>query len=182
MATGSRPTTQTRHELLFLHQDSNSHRHPAPTSRRRSDDNGTARPPSAPFVWQHKIARPLNGKNLKQLAIMRCVWIIIVMLTAVGEICCANPPESHSSQPIISHIPRQRVDSTAIAKVGYSKRHHILEIEFANGAVYRYLDMPSSVYRDLMSVESKARYYDFNIKGKYRSFHLCSRSKVKSPN
>src|SRR5260370_15812031 len=84
MATGSRPTTQTRHELRFFHQDSNSHRHPAPTSRRRSDDNGTARPPSAPFVSQPKFARPLNGKNLKQLAIMRRVWIIIVMLTAVG--------------------------------------------------------------------------------------------------
>jgi lysyl-tRNA synthetase class 2 len=140
------------------------------------------RPPGAPFVSQHKFARPLSGKNLKQLAIMRRVWIVIVILTAVGELCSADPSESQSPQPIISHIPRQRVDSTAIAKVGYSKRRHILEIEFANGAVYRYLDVPASVYRDLMSAESKARYYDFNIKKKYRSDRVRPRIKGQSEN
>jgi hypothetical protein len=113
---------------------------------------------------------------------MRRVWIIILVLTAVAQICCADRPESPSSQPIISHIPRQRVDSTAIARVGYSKRRHILEIEFANGAVYRYLDVPSSIYRDLMSAESKARFYDFNIKGKYRSVHVWPQIKDKSAN
>lgn len=46
------------------------------------------------FLSQHKFARPLSGENLKQLAIMRRVWIIIVMLTAVGQICCADRPES----------------------------------------------------------------------------------------
>src|SRR5260370_33877915 len=96
--------------------------------------------------------------------------------------CCAGPSESHSSQPIIAHIARQRVDSTAIAKVGYHKRRHILEIEFAKGAVYRYLDVPSSVYRDLVSAESKARFYDFNIKGKYCSVHVWPRVKDKSAN
>jgi hypothetical protein len=74
------------------------------------------------------------------------------------------------------------VDSTAIARVGYSKRRHILEIEFANGAVYRYFDVPSSIYRDLMSAESKARFYDFNIKGKYRSVHVWPQIKDKSAN
>ncbi|HUE49486.1 MAG TPA: KTSC domain-containing protein [Candidatus Dormibacteraeota bacterium] len=146
------------------------------------DNNGKARPPGAPFLSQHKFARPLSGENLKQLAIMRRVWIIILVLTAVGQICCADRPESPSSQPIISHIPRQRVDLTAITRVGYSKRRHILEIEFANGAVYRYLDVPSSIYRDLMSAESKARFYDFNIKGKYRSVHVWPQIKDKSTN
>jgi len=113
---------------------------------------------------------------------MRRVWIVIVMLTVVGAIRCADPPESHNSEPIISHIPRQPIDSTAIAKVGYSKRRHILEIEFANGAVYRYLDVPSSVYRDLMSAESKARYYDFNVRKKYRSARVQPRIKDKPAN
>ena len=114
---------------------------------------------------------------------MRRVWIVIIMMfTAAWVICCADPPESHNSQPIISHIPRQRVDSTAIAKVGYSKRRHILEIEFANGAVYRYLDVPSSVYRELISAQSKARYYDFNIRKKYRSARVRPRLKDQSEN
>jgi len=106
----------------------------------------------------------------------------MLMLTAVGAIRCADPPEASDSEQVISHIPLRRVDSSAIAKVGYSKRHHILEIEFANGAVYRYLDVPSSVYRDLISAKSKARFYDFNIKGKYRSVHVRPRIKDKSAN
>src|SRR6266581_5548958 len=182
MATGLLLATQIRHARPFLQRHSNSPRLPAPTSRRRSGDNGRARPPDAPFVSQDKFARPQIDKNLKQSAIMRRVWIVIVMLTAVGELCCADPSESQSPQPIISHIPRQPVDSSAIAKVGYSKRRQILEIEFANGAIYRYLDVPSSMYRDLISAESKARIYDFNIKGKYRSVHVRPRIKDKSAN
>ena len=104
------------------------------------------------------------------------------MLTAVGDLCCADPSEPQSPQPIISHMRRQPVDSTAIAKVGYSKRRHILEIEFANGAVYRYLDVSPSVYHDLMSAESRAQFYDFNIKGKYSSVRVRPRIKDKSTN
>jgi len=112
------------------------------------------------------------------------IWIIIFVgiLAAVASAHSADPPESNNSQPIVSHIPRQPIDSTAIAKVGYSKRRHILEIEFANGAVYRYLDVPASVYRDLMSAESKARYYDFNIRKKYRSDRVRPRRKDQSEN
>ena len=113
---------------------------------------------------------------------MQRVWIVIVILTAVGAIRCADPPESHNSQPIVSHIPREPVHSTAIGRVGYSKRRHVLEIEFVNGGIYRYLDVPYSVYRDLISAESKARFYDFNIKGKYRSARVQPRIKDKSAN
>lgn len=84
---------------------------------------------------------------------------------------------SPTPNQIISRIPRQPVQSSAIAKIGYSKRRHILEIEFVNGAVYRYLDVPVNVYRDLMSAESKARFYDSNIKGHYRSVLIRSQQK-----
>jgi hypothetical protein len=84
---------------------------------------------------------------------------------------------SHLRSHIVSRIPRQPVESTAIAKIGYSKRRHILEIEFVNGAVYRYLDVPGTVYRDLMSSESKARFYDSNVRRHYRSVLIRSRQK-----
>src|SRR6266705_1828415 len=113
---------------------------------------------------------------------MRCVWIVMLMLTAVGAIRCADPPEASDSEQVISHIPLRRVDSSAIAKVGYSKRRHILEIEFVNGAIYRYLDVPSSMYRDLMSAESQARFYDFNIKKKYRCVRIRSHRKNEQQN
>ncbi len=73
---------------------------------------------------------------------------------------------------IVSHIRREPISSSALTAAGYSKRLHIMEVEFCNGAVYRYLDIPVEVYRHFMSAESKAQYYDWNIKGHYRALRL----------
>jgi hypothetical protein len=77
---------------------------------------------------------------------------------------------------IVSHLQREPVQSTALASVGYSKRLHALEIEFRNGAIYRYLEVPAAVYRSLMNASSKARFYDENIRHKYRSLHVRRRT------
>jgi KTSC domain-containing protein len=81
--------------------------------------------------------------------------------TSPRRVFCAEP--SPTPNHIISHIPRQRVESNAIAAICYSKCGRILEIEFVNGVVYRYLNVPAAVHRDLMSAESKAPFYDSNI-------------------
>jgi len=60
------------------------------------------------------------------------------------------------------------------------QRRHILEIEFVNGAVYRYLGVQVTVYRDLMSAESKARFYDSNIRKHCRSVLVRPRQEQKS--
>jgi KTSC domain len=103
--------------------------------------------------------------------------LVFLISTAGVAIAWAEPSPNH----ITSRIPRQSVQSSAIAKVGYSKRRHILEIEFVNGAVYRYFDIPPSVHRDLMSAESKARFYDFNIRKHYRSVLVRQREQQQSP-
>src|SRR5437867_3887706 len=112
---------------------------------------------------------------------MQRVWfaVFIATLIAIRSADCAEPSPTPSH--IISRIPRQRVESTAIAKVGYSKRRHILEIEFVNGAVYRYLDVPPAIYRGFMSAGSKAQFYDFNVKGHYRSIPIRPLQKQQVP-
>ena len=105
------------------------------------------------------------------------VRALLVVCISIAVVAVAAAQSSPTPSHIISRIPRQPVNSIAIAKVGYSKRRHVLEIEFVNGAVYRYLDVPVNVYRDLMSAESKARFYDLNIKGHYRSVLIRSRQK-----
>lgn len=75
-------------------------------------------------------------------------------------------------EPIISHIPRQAVQSSALATVGYSKRLHALEIEFRDGLIYRYLEVPPTIYRDLVSAPSKARFYNKQVRGKYRCLRV----------
>ena len=86
----------------------------------------------------------------------------------------AAPPDE---EPITSHIPRERVQSSAIEEVGYSKRRHWLEIKFVSGAIYRYEDVPPSVYRDLIAAESKTGYYARYIKNNYRSVRVRPRAK-----
>ena len=56
----------------------------------------------------------------------------------------------------------------------------MLEIEFVNGAVYRYLDVPATMYRDLVTAESKARFYDSSVKRHYRSVLIRSRQKERA--
>jgi len=77
---------------------------------------------------------------------------------------------------IISHIKRVPVESSAVATVGYSKKLRALEIEFLNGAIYRYLDVAPEIYEALLNAESKARFYDDNIRHKYRSLHVRPRA------
>jgi hypothetical protein len=90
----------------------------------------------------------------------------------------ADPPPAPAPEPvgIVSRIRRVPVESTALATVGYSKRLRALEIEFRNGAMYRYLDVAPDVYDALLQARSKARFYDQNIRHKYQSFHVRPRS------
>ena len=106
---------------------------------------------------------------MRRIELVFCILIVIV----ADALADPSPTPSH----IVSRIPRQAVQSTAIAKVGYSKRQHILEIEFVNGAIYRYLDVPPSVYHDLMLADSKARFYDANIRRHYHSVIIRPRHK-----
>ena len=112
---------------------------------------------------------------------MRAQLGVLLFFVFLAHLSSANSPEenirSDAHTPVISHIPRDRVASNVIASVGYSRRRHILEIEFVNGAVYRYLNVLPSIYQDLMQAESKARYYVTNIKGSYPSLRVRSRVK-----
>jgi hypothetical protein len=87
-------------------------------------------------------------------------------------LCACSIAGAAEPAKITSHIRREPLSSTALAAAGYSKRLHILEIEFCNGAIYRYLDVSAVTYRDLLSAGSKARYYDWNIKGRYHCLRV----------
>lgn len=74
--------------------------------------------------------------------------------------------------PIISRIPRQPVESSALQTVGYSRRLRALEIEFHDGSIYRYLEVPSAIHRQLLAAESKATYYNQKVRGKFRCLRV----------
>jgi KTSC domain-containing protein len=108
---------------------------------------------------------------------MRCSpRTLVAVLFVFATIVSGAPIKTSDANGIVSHIKRFPVESKAIAAVGYSKRIGALEIEFRNGAIYRYLAVSPSVYEALMHAPSKARFYDQNIRRKYRSLHVRPRA------
>ena len=58
--------------------------------------------------------------------------------------------------------------SSNISRFKYDSRIQTLTIEFNNGSVYDYYDIPESIYKGMQSAESKGSYLATNIKKKYR--------------
>ena len=63
-----------------------------------------------------------------------------------------------------SEIDREPVKSTSVASVGYNDLSGTLEIEFRNGSVYRYYDVPEQIYRDLIAASSLGRFINKKVK------------------
>lgn len=98
------------------------------------------------------------------------LWNRLLLLFVFAAQAAALDPNAG----IVSHIRRHPVHSSALAAIGYSRHLHALEIQFLSGGTYRYLDVPIDVYRDFIAAESKTRFYNGNIRGRYRSLHVRS--------
>ena len=62
-------------------------------------------------------------------------------------------------------IQRQPVESTSIASIGYQAAGGILELEFRNGAIYRYVEVPAAVFEQMLVAKSKGQYLHRFIRG-----------------
>ncbi len=60
------------------------------------------------------------------------------------------------------------VESSTLNSVGYDSNQQILEIEFSNGSIYQYFDVPANIYENLLSADSHGKYFATEIKGTYR--------------
>ena len=87
-------------------------------------------------------------------------------------LCCLSDAVAQPRQGVRSRIPREPVKSHSIAAVGYSNRLQILEVEFKSGGIYRYVGVPASVYRRMLASDSKGRFYQLFIRGRYKSTHV----------
>tara|TARA_R110000868_G_scaffold13347_3_gene62464 strand:- start:1338 stop:1547 length:210 start_codon:yes stop_codon:yes gene_type:complete len=64
-------------------------------------------------------------------------------------------------------MQRQPVSSSNIASIGYDSTAQVLEVEFNDGAVYQYMNVPQVVYNGLMTAASHGTYLNAHIKGQY---------------
>jgi len=60
------------------------------------------------------------------------------------------------------------VSSSNIASIGYDPASEVLEVEFTNGAVYQYYEVPQVIYDGLMSAPSHGVFLNGNVKNHFR--------------
>jgi hypothetical protein len=70
-------------------------------------------------------------------------------------------------------MKRKPVNSSNIRSIGYDLSSKILEIEFHNGGIYQYLNVPSSIHEALMNAPSQGKYFHRNVKAVYRWTKIC---------
>jgi len=67
-----------------------------------------------------------------------------------------------------ANIIRIRVQSSNVFAIGYDKNSMILQVEFKNGSVYEYYEVPETIYVAFMNASSKGRFVGNLYKYKYR--------------
>lgn len=105
-------------------------------------------------------------------------WIarlVIAALLSTNLLQSAPSSETAAVSTISAIGSRTQLHSSVLLAVAFSESKKILELEFRSGSIFQYLDVPPSVYQDLLNAESKGRFYNRRIKKHYKS------QKVKAP-
>ena len=103
------------------------------------------------------------------------IWLCVTALFVIVVAFTVSASELRPPVGIVSRIDRHPVDSRALSAVGYSRKLRALEVEFKRGGTYRYLEVPLSVYQQLLAAKSKAGFYNRHVRGKYRSVYVRPR-------
>jgi hypothetical protein len=73
---------------------------------------------------------------------------------------------------------RARVKSASLTSVGYDGRRRRLEVEFRQGSLYWYFDVPAAAYRDLLAAPSLGAHLNRHIKPVYRCERVRRRTSL----
>jgi len=64
-------------------------------------------------------------------------------------------------------MERTPVQSSNLAAIGYNPDTAILEVEFLNGSIYEYKNVPQGVYDEFISASSHGSYFNREISKNY---------------
>ena len=65
-------------------------------------------------------------------------------------------------------IERLPVTSSNVKSIGHDADSNTLAVEFKDGSIYHYHDVPKDIHEGLVSAKSVGSYIHANIKGKYK--------------
>ena len=71
------------------------------------------------------------------------------------------PTRKSTSPPRIETVA---VMSSSMNRLSYHSGMSILQVEFHDGSVYRYLDVPMHAYRELLRADSKGAHFNHHIR------------------
>lgn len=63
------------------------------------------------------------------------------------------------------HLP---VESTMLVSVAYSPDRTLLDLEFRDGTLYRFFDVPETCFQQFMTADSKGAYFNHHIRNSFR--------------
>ncbi len=72
-------------------------------------------------------------------------------------------------------MKRHFIDSTAFLAVGYDESTQTLEIEFHDGDIYHYYDVPPVVHRDMLKAPSSGQYFAYFVKPTYSCHKIAGK-------
>jgi hypothetical protein len=59
-------------------------------------------------------------------------------------------------------------ESSNVVRFGYDEAGRVLQVEFKNGSVYGYYDVPEQLFNDMRNAVSKGQFLAQQVKGTYR--------------
>lgn len=91
----------------------------------------------------------------------------IQQLAQFVNLVFATGSTTASKNQLLDAVEMLAVNSSNIAAIGYSEVYRVLQVDFLNGAKYRYFDVPSQIFEDFLDAPSKGRFLNNVIKSQY---------------
>jgi Helicase HerA, central domain/KTSC domain len=79
----------------------------------------------------------------------------------------SHVPRTALSDQEIALMQREQVSSSTIVSIGYDPGSETLEIEFQNGGIYQYYNVPQTIYQQLMESASKGQFLHAYIRNAF---------------
>jgi len=62
---------------------------------------------------------------------------------------------------------REVVESSSLRSIGYDRKTHTLEVEFASGGIYRYEEVPPQLWLELRQSPSKGKFFQAHVRDRF---------------
>jgi|GEM_PF-648779 len=95
---------------------------------------------------------PNSDRSVKCSSFSNCFRYSLMAMT--------NPPEE---KKMVNHM----VISSEIEWIGYEHKDRMLQVEFIDGPVYRYQEVPHTIFEEFLQASSHGRYFESNVKNKF---------------